>query len=473
MNRFTGGGILTALLFSSILMPADTGAEELNQQELYARIDPYLVAVEYKAEMTFLGQSDDIEGRVMGISVQPQGMIIFDGTSLGTGSHLGSDALGAPRVEKPRSVKITDYRGKSYDAEYIGVDPFSSIAFCRLPEADKEAIPAAEFKDGNLSLGARVYIFWMLPKGYQPRFQMARTVITGLLSKPENYFLTGELNSDFITAPVVTPSGDLVGIITPVTQTESPGAPFDMGNAFGIPVGIMPVDHFIELLAKPPAPGEFQRGWLGISMQALDPEVAAFWDMDVPGGIVVSDVIPHSPAEKAGLLAGDFIIQVDGSPIEIKDEANLSVFQKMISELGTGADMHLTVARPGDGRVDTIQVQVHLGDLPTSPNDAPRYEDKNFDLTIRDLVFVDFNVRNLDPDEISGVVVDKQESGGWAAVGGLRPGDIIMKINDGMVTSVDEGKKILGDIEREKKAEAVFMVWRFNKTLFVNVKTHW
>jgi serine protease Do len=286
-------------------------------------------------------------------------------------------------------------------------------------------------------------------------------------------YLIGELTPDFVMTPVVTYSGEFIGVITPITRNGRGSLPFDAGESFGTPVGIMPIDRFEELLAKPPAPDEYKRGWLGIALQALDPDVAAFWGVDVPGGIIVSDVIGHSPAEKAGLQRSDFIIGVDGESIDIKDDADLNIFQKSISERGAAGEMDFLVVRPGDNRADTLELAVVLGDMPVSPSDAPNFEDENFDLTLRDMVFADYNSRNLDPDEFTGVVVDKLEPGGWAAVDRLRAGDIVMKINDREVTTVEDCKPIFAEIEENKDREAVFMVWRFNKTQFVSVKTHW
>ncbi len=474
MNKFPI--LMTVLLVLAVLAsaPAVHAQTAANIGALYSKIDRVLVSVEYKAEMTFMGQTEDIEGRVMGLAVEPQGTIIFDGTSLGTGAHSASDMFGGPRVEKPKSLKITDYKGDTYEAEYIGTDQFSSIAFCRLPDSVKDKITPAVFSNVDMALGDEIYVFWMLPKGYEPRFQMTSTVVTNVLSKPEKFYLTGELVNDFVMAPVMTPTGRIVGVITPMLQSTGMGGAFDMGNAFGTPVGFMPVDRFLELLAKPPAPDEFTRGWLGISLQALDPEIAAFWNIDIPGGVIVSDVVPNSPADNAGLQPEDFIVQVDDAPLEIKDDASLTVFQKMISDRGEGADLNMTVFRPeDDDKVDTLHLTAVLTAMPTEPSDAPSYEDTNFDMTVRDMVFMDYNVRDLKPGEVKGVVVDKVESGGWAVVDGLRVGDIIMKINDREIESVDDAEAALKEIEKNKDRKAVFMVWRFNKTQFVSVKTHW
>jgi len=456
----------------SLLVIAASSLADTDHQALFDTIDRILVTVEYKSEMTFMGESEDIEDRVMGLSVGPDGLIIFDGSTLGTGVHFAADGTGMPRVEKPTSLTVTDWNGKKYDAQYIGVDQYSAIAFARLPDSARKAIPTATFDKADLKLGDEVFVFWMLPENYQPRFEMGETAVTAVLSQPEKYYLLGELPPNFIMAPVVSKDGKLLGVVTQVTSSGDAYGDYGEGQN-GIPIGLMPLDQLKKILSAPPEPGDFKQGWMGISLQALDPEIAAFWNLAVSGGIIVTDVIPRSPAEKAGLKTGDFIVALDGDPLAIKKESSLPVFQKMVSGKGAGAAMDLTVLRPADQTVDTLSISLVLDKAPVAAGDAPSYEDRRFDVTFRDLVFSDYNRRNLDPDKLKGVMVDKIETGGWADVGGLDPGDIVMKINDQTVTSVDETKAVFGRLEKEKGREVVFMVWRDNKTQFVNVKTHW
>ncbi|MEZ5359969.1 MAG: PDZ domain-containing protein [Candidatus Zixiibacteriota bacterium] len=465
INKFAVICLVVTLCLASSLW-----AEKEDFQKVFKKVNPHLVTVEYKAEMNFMGQSEDIEGRVPGIIIEGN-MVIFDGTSLGAG-HFNTDMFGTPQVDKPKSLKITDYKDVTYDAEFIGVDDYSSIAFCRLPDSAKNKVEPAEFKDVGLELGQDVFIFWMLPKTYLPRFQMSETVVTAVLEKPEKFYLFGELSQDFIMAPVVTEDGEMAGVITPVSQTSG-FTPFDFGNIFGNPVGLMPHKQFDELLSNPPEADKFKRGWLGVSLQALDPEVAKFWNLDVPGGIILTDIIDKSPAQEAGLKTGDFIIQLNGEPIEVTQDENLSVFQKKVSAIGAGNDVTLLTVRPKDGGVDTNFVTMMLAERPVSASDAPDFEDKNFDLTVRDMVFADYNNRSLKEGEIEGVVVDKCEQGGWAAVGGIDPGMIIVKINDRQIASIEDYKTIMAEVENNKDKEVVFMIWRANKTQFVHVKTHW
>jgi S1-C subfamily serine protease len=89
------------------------------------------------------------------------------------------------------------------------------------------------------------------------------------------------------------------------------------------------------------------------------------------------------------------------------------------------------------------------------------------------MVFADYNIYNLDRQTFNGVVVKEVESGSWAEVGGMQPGDIIQSIGSQKITSVDDAKAQLEKIAEDKAKEVVFFVWRDTKTLFINIKTHW
>ena len=466
MNKIlTLGAVLSALVGS---LAGRTAAIDLS--EMYSAVDRSLVTVEYKAEMTVMGQSEDMEGRVLGLVIENE-MVIFDGAVFNMGDGLSAGGYGAPQVTKPKSLKITDYSGKSYNATYVGVDDFSSVAFARLPDSAVGRIDPADFVGADLTLGQQVYILWLLPENFEPRFQIGETFVTAVVNKPETFFVLGMITPDFVMSPVMTADGQLAGIVTVASQTSF--SPMDMGTIMGPPVGLMPHHRLVELLSRPPEPDAFKRGWLGISLQALDPEIARFWGIDVDGGIIVNDVVKDSPADVAGLKIGDFVIAINGEPIDVTEDINLPVFQKKISEAGAGSAMTLTCIRPGDGQPDTSEVSLTLTERPISANDAPRYEDKNFELTVRDLVFADYNIRGLKDGEIKGVVVDKLETGGWAAIGGIDPEQVIMKINDRFIESVDQFKEIMLEIAEKKDRETVFMIWSYNKTQFVHVKTHW
>jgi S1-C subfamily serine protease len=89
------------------------------------------------------------------------------------------------------------------------------------------------------------------------------------------------------------------------------------------------------------------------------------------------------------------------------------------------------------------------------------------------MVFSDFLNYNLEQNSIQGVVVSELNPGGLAAISGLHPTDVIQRINDQSVGSVDEFENYLASIEEERPPEIVFFVWRYGQTMFVNLKTDW
>jgi serine protease Do len=458
------------VLFGAAVVSADTDDLSL-RREIYTRFNRALVAVEFKTEMTILGQTEDLEERVPGISIGEDGLILFDGSMLRMAPGL---IASGHRVEKPKVITIHTYDNKEYDADYIGLDNFTGIAFCRLPEKARDKVETVSFEKEELKVGSDVYIFWMLPDNFEPQFQMAHTEVTGILSKPEKYYLLGELISEFNLCPIITSSGKLVGLVVPV-NSPARSSPFGniSGDPFENPMAIMRYDELKKLIDDPPVAGTSEQGWMGIALQALDPDVAKFWNVDVEGGIIVSEVIRNSPAEEAGLEAGDFLVSINGEPLEITKDANITVFQRMISDFGAGASIDLMVYRPGEETVDTINTALTLSKPPLPASEAPNYEDKDFELTVRELVFNDYNRRLLEPGEIEGVVVDKIDQGGWADVAGLFPGDIILKIDGRDVPDVEAAKGVFEQIREKKKKDVVFLIWRNNRTSFLNVKTHW
>ena len=178
-------------------------------------------------------------------------------------------------------------------------------------------------------------------------------------------------------------------------------------------------------------------------------------------------------ASESGLQVGDIIYQVDGLPIEIDRDENLLVFQRMIAEMGPGANVEFSVFRPTEQAMKTLSVVVTLKEAPLAAADAPEYESEALEFTVRDLVFGDYLFMNQDPEVFNGAVVSKLKQGGLASVGGLRFGDVIQRVGDITARSADELQAIMEQLEQDRPREVIFFIWRDNQTMFVNVKTDW
>ena len=141
--------------------------------------------------------------------------------------------------------------------------------------------------------------------------------------------------------------------------------------------------------------------------------------------------------------------------------------------MGAGTTVNFTILRRHDGTIDSLEIPITLAQAPLTPVEANDYEDDNFEMKIRDMVFADYNIYNLDRGKFKGVIVKEVEPGGWSAVGGIQPGDIIQSIGNRKTDSVEDAKNILVELGQEKPEEVIFFIWRDNKTLFINIKTDW
>ena len=122
--------------------------------------------------------------------------------------------------------------------------------------------------------------------------------------------------------------------------------------------------------------------------------------------------------------------------------------------------------------VPELELVVTLDAAPKSRADAIIYRSPEFELTVRELVFSDFRAFNLDPD-FTGVLISKVSDGGWSGVGGLRPGDIVRRIDDADVETPDAVKTVLDSAVASQAKKLVFFVQRFGRTQFITVQPNW
>ncbi len=227
------------------------------------------------------------------------------------------------------------------------------------------------------------------------------------------------------------------------------------------------------MIADPPRKGKSDRGWLGITLQALTTDMAGFWGLDLTGGIILNDIVSNSPAEKAGLIIGDIIYEVNGQAVEVDKEEKISIFQRAISEMGPSTAVEFSILRPNEETFDSLVVLATLENTPMAATDAPEYENKELEFKVREMVFADYLFYNLDAETFKGTVVSELKQGGLANLEGLRIGDIIQRIGNQQVQTIFDIETILNEAKESKLEEIIFFVWRNQKTLFVNVKTEW
>ncbi len=453
-------------------------AQSFDFDKLRQSIDAYTVIIDMKLEISFGIHTNEQEDRLLGTIVSEDGLVMFDGGALASDNAFSSFAGFSVRTT-PSDIEITTLGGERFEGEYVGVDRFTKIAFLRITGAGERKFAPIKFSTtSDTKVGDWVALHMLLPEFVDPPLAIDIGMVSTIVQSPEYFPLTVGFNVMQITSVLfdetLKPVGALGMLNDPSSGSMDPGGMLDSFNQFGAPLlGIVTADRIVKLIADPPEKGKLDRGWLGITLQALTEDIAQFWNLDMSGGIIVNDIVNNSPAAQAGLEIGDVIYEINGQQVEVDKEEMIPVFQRSIAEMGPGTAVEFSVVRLKEDQTDTLQLLATLQTSPLAATDAPEYENKALELKVRDLVFADYLFYNLDSETFSGVIVSELKQGGLADLEGLMIGDVIQRVGNTVVTSVGEVEPVLEEIVERKPAEIIFFVWRNNKTLFINVKTNW
>jgi serine protease Do len=225
--------------------------------------------------------------------------------------------------------------------------------------------------------------------------------------------------------PLLNLQGRVIGINTAIVATGQ-------GIGFSIPIN-MAREVMGQLISR----GRVVRGWLGIVIQDLTPDLAAGFGLPNAGGVLISDVMKDSPAEAAGMRPGDVIVEFTGA--EIKEVVDL---QRRVAAVEPGKPAALTVIR--DRR--PTRLAVRIGEQPTDEVQVaavPREE--RLGLTVEPLTAEAAERFNLSAR--TGVVVTAVKPGSAGADAGIRPGDAILEVNRRPVTSVESFRDLVSAVK--------------------------
>jgi len=207
--------------------------------------------------------------------------------------------------------------------------------------------------------------------------------------------------------------------------------------------------------------GKVTRGWLGVYIQDITPELAKQFKLSTNRGALVSDVMEGSPADKAGLQRGDVILHYNGKEVE-----NNSHLRNMVAQTPVGRTIDVKVIR--DGRTETLKVVI--GELPAEMAKGEAGEggtDGIFQgLTVQNLT-AEFRERLDIPEKIRGIVVTGVAADSAAEEYGIRAGDVIMQINRKDIKTIKDFSKVADEI---KKGDSVLvLVYREGMTIYITL----
>jgi serine protease Do len=384
---------------------------------------------------------------------------------LGSGVVVTSDGyiLTANHVvEGADKVKVSFASGdKDYDAKIVGTDPPTDVAVLRIET--KSSLPAIVIADSDkLEVGDTV-----LALGNP--FAVGQTVTMGIVSAVgrggfginglENFIQTdAAINPGNSGGPLVDAEGRLVGINTAILSRTGGF----QGVGFAVPINMarFVMDRLIN-------EGKVTRGYLGINIQPLTPDLAKEFHLpDESSGVLVGGVSAGSAAEKAGVRDGDVILDYNGK--KMTDPRSL---QLAVTQARPGSEATLRILRSSElGKPTEKTVKATLGELPqdafASNGRSGQGERGQSGMDALDGVEVtdldSGSRRQLDiPGNVRGALVTTVEQDSNAADAGLRQGDVIMEINHQAIRNADDAVK---ESERAKSDRLLLRVWSRSET---------
>ena len=427
-------------------------------RDIYERSGSAVVSVTYFVETAFMREVREVEGRDLGILVT-QDRIMMNGAVVGV-SSTGS---------RPHGFRVHFDAGAIIDAKMIGIDEFANIAILELASPAPEKIKPLSFEErAQPRVGDEVHVLGLLPANLEPMVHVGSGRVIAAVQKPKPFLITDLFLDDALGGPVFNASGKAIGVLAEMGGAGPSFASGFGGAEQGVYAMIISSATLNALIADPPRDGESRRAWLGITLQALTADMAQYWGLQERSGIIVNSVVPMSPAARAGLQEGDLLLSMDGAPVPVNQEEHVPIFVDQVGASGAGTQITFGVVRDGK----PLQVTVTLDAAPKSRADAETYRSPEFEMTVRELVFSDYRAFDLDPD-FKGVLISKVDEGGWSAVGGLRPGDIIRRVGDKSVETPAAVEEVLSKAVSVQSKKLVFFVERFGRTQFITVQPNW
>ena len=219
---------------------------------------------------------------------------------------------------------------------------------------------------------------------------------------------------------------------------------------------------------EPDKPGIVKKAWIGVDTQVISSNLAEKLGLPGKKGVRITRVHPGTNAEKAGLKTGDLILKLDGTVIPASRPEQSDVFSSLIRQYKIGSEVALSIRRDAED----LEVKVPLETGHESASDLASHECESLEFNTRDLGQEDRVARKLG-DDFKGVLVTGTTPAGWAALGGLTNGDIILSMDGKPVDSIESLKSILDDITKNSRTPISMFVRNGISTRYIELEPSW
>lgn len=385
--------------------------------------------------------------------------------SLGSGVIVSEDGYIITNnhvIEKAQEIKVLLSNKKDYKAKIIGADPKTDIAVIKIAAKGLNALPWGD--SNKLRVGEIVFAIG------NP-FGLNQTVTRGVISAVgranvgiadyEDFIQTdASINPGNSGGALVNARGELIGVNTAILSRTGGY----QGIGFAVPSSM--ARQVMDSLVKYK---KVVRGWLGVSIQDVTSDLADEFGVKDLKGALVSGVMKKSPADKAGIRQGDVVLQYNGKIVE--DTGHL---RNMVSQTPINTTVKVKLLRAKK----EVEAEVVIAELPKKLSEtAPREEAPENNSMEESGALSGLVVRELTPDLArrfgfdggeKGVVVVKSDPAGRVFEAGIRPGDVILQINQKTIATLDDYKNTAATIK--KKERILLLIRRKGQDLFVTVK---
>jgi len=358
----------------------------------------------------------------------------FKQRSLGSGFIISKDGYIFTNnhvVEKADKIVVKLSNGKEYDATVKGRDKNTDIALLKI-EPDN-GLPVVSLGDSSqLRVGD-----WVIAIGNP--FGLSQTVTAGIVSAKGRVIGAGPYD-DFIQTdasinpgnsggPLFSLDGTVVGINTAIIA---------QGQGIGFAI---PIDIAKDILPNLRTKGKVVRGWLGVSVQGITEDIAKKLKLKTEEGALVSDVFKGDPADKAGIKAGDVIIEIDGKHVK-----NTHELIKIVAGITVGEKIRIKILRDGTQKTFTVSV-TERPESKELAGEEPEEVGKYFGMTVQ--AITPEIAEHLGLPNITGVIITQVKDGGPADEAGVQTGDIIRRINNSEISSLEQYQSVMAESASE------------------------
>ncbi len=349
-------------------------------------------------------------------------------------------------VENADQIKVKLANGKEYEGKVVGKDPKTDLALIKI-KASSDLQPLNLGNSDDLKVGS-----WVVAIGSP--FGLEQTVTAGIVSAKgrvigsgpfDNFIQTdASINPGNSGGPLINMRGEVIGINTAII-------PSGQGIGFAIPINMAK-----EIVPQLEEKGHVTRGWLGVSIQEVTPALAKSFDLKEKKGALVSQVVPGSPAEKAGIEQGDVIVEFDGKEVPASKD-----LPRMVASTPVGKAVTLKLWRNGK----VLDRQVKVGEMEEKVEITKAPSHKSLGITVQNLT--PEIAKGLGLKKETGVVVTRVEPGSAAADAGIQTGDVIREVNRKPIKDVEDFSQ---KVEKAKGQDNVlFFIQRGQNNLFAAI----